>query len=159
MKELINTWKFDWVNPEIEKNLVMEKARSYNYKLFHFDKTLSSKEVIKEMEKEGYIPANSTELLSWKDWNNKDWVVALGSVARVGGGRGVLCLYGDGSERRLLLLWFGGGWNSGFRFLAVRTGSEEPKKLGVSHLDSLSLGHLERIESKLDRLLKHLGIK
>jgi hypothetical protein len=54
-------------------------------------KTLSQliKAKKKEIEKEGYRAANISELLSWKDWNDKDWVAALGSVAAVDDSRSV----------------------------------------------------------------------
>ena len=71
------------------------------------------------MDKEGYNPANIYELLNWKDWNSKDWVVALGSSCVLGGGRQVAFLYGDGFRRGLDLGVWDGVWH-GARFLGVR---------------------------------------
>lgn len=122
LKQLIKQKKLDWVNANItEENFPQEKIRKGEYKLFHFDKNISSEDVIQEMKKEGYSPANIYELLAWKDWNKKDWVVALGSSCRVFGNRLVACLGGDGSERRLNLDWWGDRWGGSYRFLAVRT--------------------------------------
>lgn len=132
------TKKFDWVNSDItEENFPIEKVRKGDYRLYHFDKPISSEDVLKEMEKEGYSPANIYELLSWRDWNNKDWVVALGSSCVLDGDRHVAYLYRYGSERYVNLYWWSYGWCGGYRFLAVR--NLETKKLGTGNLDTLTL--------------------
>lgn len=130
------TKRFDYVNSGIEPNFTIEEPRSQEYKLYHFDKNVTSEEVVKEMGKEGYAPATLGELLSWKNWNDMDLVVGLGSVAEVGGRRRVPYLGGDGSSRRLSLGWWGREWRRYCRFLAVRTESLEAKK---SPLESLTL--------------------
>lgn len=38
----------------------------------HIEQCISSEDVVLEMQKEGYEPANILELLEWKDWNDKD---------------------------------------------------------------------------------------
>ncbi len=139
LKQLIDSKKFDWVNSDIEKNFKLEKVRNLEYKLFHFDKYISSENTIKEMEKDGYIPANLTELLSWKDWNGKDFVVALGSVAGVGGDRRVACLRRDDSGRRLDLGWFDAGWGGSVRFLAVRNLDSQTLESSPQSLRTLPL--------------------
>lgn len=117
------TKRFDYVNSDIEPNFTIEEPRSREYKLYHFDRYISSEDAVKEMGKDGYAPATLGELLSWKDWNESDWVVALGSVAEVSGDRRVPCLGGSGSGRGLRLSWWGRGWDRYGRFLAVRTES------------------------------------
>src|ERR1035437_1835235 len=116
LNQLIASHNFNWVNSDIEKNFKLEKVRSSDYKLYHFDKYISSEDAIKEMAKDGYLPATITELLKWKGWNDKDWVIALGSVAKVGGGRLVACLGGFGTRRGLGLGWFGSVWGDDYRF-------------------------------------------
>jgi hypothetical protein len=60
-------------------------------------------------------------LLNWKDWNEKDFVVALGSVWRGrDGNRCVPYLRRDGSGRRLILYWIEYDWYEIYRFAAVR---------------------------------------
>ena len=117
--------RFDWVSPNItEENFPPEKVRNTDYKLFHFDRYVSSEDVVKEMDKEGYNPANIYELLNWKDWNSKDWVVALGSSCVLGGSRQVAFLSRVDFGRGLVLDVWGGDWRGdwfGFaRFLGVR---------------------------------------
>lgn len=125
LKQLIKKNKFDWVHPDInEKNFPLEDISSNPTKLFHFNRPITSEEAIKEMAKEGYRPANAYELLAWDGWNGQDWVVALGSFAKIGGNRYVLYLNGDGSERSLGLGWLDGGWDDFYRFLAIATDSK-----------------------------------
>src|SRR3990167_9554705 len=110
LAQLIKDCKFDWVNPNIETNFKTEDVRG-EFKVFHFGRYISSKDAVKEIEKEGYLPANLTELLSYaKDgWNDTDWVVALGSVAEVDSSRRVPYLYRYAARRDLYLTW----WNVG----------------------------------------------
>lgn len=160
LSSLIDMRKFDYVNSDITEKLFPFPNEVWNnYKLFHFDKDISSEDAIKEMEKEGYRAANIYELLLYLDWNEKDWIVALGSVAGVYGGRYVPCLGKSDSERHLGLSNWDDGWPAYYRFLAVRNLSSESKNLGSLPLEYLSLGHLDRIENKLDRIITHLGVK
>lgn len=136
------TKRFNYVNPDIEKNFSLEKREHKGYKLFHFEKFISSENAIKEIEKEGYLPANLKELLDWKKWNEKDWVVALGSVGEVCGCRFVPYLYGGVSGRSLSLRCWVGDWDADFRFLAVRNLSlsvSEPQESALERSDTLSL--------------------
>jgi hypothetical protein len=154
LKKLIESKKFDWVNSNITEDLFpLVKRKHKGYKLFHFDRYISSEAVIREMEKEGYMPANTLELLEWKDWNDKDWVVALGSVGGVYGSRFVPGLDGGDSLRGLRLDHWGGGWLSRCRFLGVRncTSALEPKPL-EKPFDPLIFGHLETIERSIKEI-------
>lgn len=156
LSSLIKPLKFDWVNSDITDTLFKQpKEVSSDYKLFNFDRYISSEDALKEMEKEGYRPANVWELLGYakNGWNNRDWVVALGSVGEVHGSRHVPALDRDGSKRRLDLRWFDGGWRADYRFLAVRNLSSDAKTsapaLGTS--DALALeGRVKRIEDWID---------
>lgn len=143
LSSLIKSWHFDWKNSSITDTIFEQpKEISSDYKLYYFDKYITSEDAIKEMEKDGYRPANAWELLSWKDWNGNDWVVALGSVAKVFFGRFVLHLFGDGSDRDLGLSDWDGDWGSDYRFLAVRNseiGASELQKPALVTLDSLTL--------------------
>lgn len=148
LSALIKEWKFDYVNSNITDNLFEEPKEILNdYKLFLFDKYISSENAIKEMKKEGYRPANAWELLLWTEWNDKEWVVALDSVCGVSGNRGVPDLDGSASKRSLGLSWFDGGWSARCRFLGVAL-SSETLKLSPSHLKSpLTLSPLEKWET------------
>lgn len=143
LKDLIDSHKFDGVNPSITSETFSEEdIRGDDYKLFHFERYLSSEEAIKEMEKEGYSAANLYELLSWKEWNKKDSVISLGSVVKVLGGRHVPCLGGSDSKRYLNLDWWVSDWYADYRFLGVRNSSlkdSEPKESVIEPLDTMPL--------------------
>lgn len=140
LSSLIKEKKFDYVNSDITDTLFsVPKEIGTDFKLYHFDRYISSEDAIKEMEKDGYKPANIYELLTWTGWNDNDWVVALGSVGKVDGDRRVPYLDGSGSRRDLHLRWFGLGWDALCRFLGVRNLSSESVVLGDSV--PVTLGH------------------
>lgn len=133
------TKDFDWVNSDIEANFPLEERKHGEYKLFHFDRYISSEDAIEEMKKKGYVPVTLLELLEWKKWNGKDWVVALGSVAEVDGRLYVPYLGGDGSERYLYLGWWGDVWDAYYRFLGVALSSEtKSSEKALKPLDALT---------------------
>lgn len=123
LQQLIKLRKFNWVNSGITKENFPEQKNDFRegeVKLFSFDKTMLSEDVIKEMDKEGYSPCTIRELLSWDGWNGKDFIVGLGSLwRRPGGGRRIPVLGRDGVGRTLCLGWFGGGWAGVDRFAAL----------------------------------------
>jgi hypothetical protein len=127
LPEMIAAGRYDWANSDITakrfptaetgtKEIVVEVA--------HFGCNMSSEDVVKELAKRGLRPANLAELLAYgaayPEEQRKYPIVALGSVARVFGWRGVPYLFEVGSERRLSLDWWGGGWGGRYRFLTVR---------------------------------------
>ena len=152
LAQLIKDKKFDWVNNDIEKHFVAtEVPEDTEYKLFQFDRNISSKDAVKEIEKEGWRPANISELLSWKDWKD-EFVIALGSIAEVNGFHYVPCLSRGDSRWYLGLGWWDVGWAPVYRFLAVRHSSlstSDTQKSEISSLESLTL----RIE-KLEEIIK-----
>jgi hypothetical protein len=119
----ISDCKFDWVNSDITDTLFDEPQEiSTEYDVMPIDKYMSSEDIIIQMEKEGYRPANFRELLAYsqKEWNGKDTVVALGSVASVRVSRRVPYLVKDGSGRSLNRSWWDYAWRPSCRFLRVR---------------------------------------
>lgn len=135
LNSLIKKGTFDYVNSDITpKNFPLQPLRSSDYKLFHFDRYISSDDVEKEMRAEGYEPANIFELLSWPLWNGKDLVVALGSVAGVDGDRSVPYLGESDSRRDLGLRWRVCDWYARCRFLGVKV-SEKSKEIERGNFD------------------------
>lgn len=160
LETLIKKWKFDHISSDITDDQFSQPTKlGTDYKLYLFDRYISSEDAIKEMENEGYRPANIYELLLWKEWNEKDWVVALGSVGLVSGGRGVPCLDEVGSKRCLGLYWWDGDWNGYYRFLAVRNSSSETKVFGdeLGNLENLTL-RVQTLEEQMKKLRKFLII-
>lgn len=153
LSELIQEKKFDYVNPNITDTLFeIPKEISSDYKLYYFGRYISSENIVIEMKKDGYRPANVWELLKWKDWDNKDWVIALGSVGEVYGCRHVPYLGGFGSRCYLDLAWWGSGCSSSGRFLAVRNSSLnslDSQSSKLSNLDTLTLNKLDQLEDSM----------
>lgn len=124
--DMIAAGNYDRVNPNITKarfpvpeNLVLDSET----KMFHFNRDISSDDAIAEMGKD-WRPATFYELLDYGIKNPEEQrrypIVALGSLAVVGGAPRVACLDGNVSERDLDLRGFALGWGRGSRFLAVR---------------------------------------
>jgi len=121
LSSAIAALKLDWVNPNIEKHFTLEPVRRER-KVFRFDLSIASEDAVKQMEKEGWSPANLAELLDYakSEWNGKGWVVALGSSAQLDGYRCVPYLDRYDAKRDLALAWWGNDWDGGCRFLAAR---------------------------------------
>ena len=151
LQNLIESLKLGYINKDITNENFPDDGRLLtDSKVFDFNKLISSEEAIAEMKKDGYIPANLREMLFWaKDnWDNKNWVTALGSVYRHWHvGRGVPWLWRDAGGRGLYLGAFADGWDDGFRFLAVR------ESAALGHLE---VGSLESLEARLLELEKDM---
>lgn len=121
LRAAIAALKFDWVNSSIEKHFTLEPVRKER-KVFHFDCGISSGEAERRMKAESWNSASLAELLDYakNEWNGKDWLVALGSSAQVGGLVYVPCLYRYGAGRNLDLRWRSYDWNRSSWFLAAR---------------------------------------
>ena len=162
LESLIKKLKFNYVNPDIKEENFPQIDRGFtDFKVFHFDRLISSEDAIAEMKKEGFMPANIYEMLLWanqKNWDGKEFVVALGSIwQNPNGYRCVPCLGGWRDGRGLSLDWYGRDWGGGCRFLAVR------KSLTPGPLDSPSTAsqckdkeHLEAMEitRKIKKIIK-----
>ncbi|MBI2099750.1 MAG: hypothetical protein HYT48_00210 [Candidatus Vogelbacteria bacterium] len=127
LKEQIVLGHYDWTNPDInQKNFPGEKreSRETDVALFHFDRSIGSDEVEREMDKVGYRPATLPELLglgvSQPELQRFFPIIALGSVGVVFGRRGVAYLDGGGAERDLRLDYRDVGWLADCRFAGVR---------------------------------------
>lgn len=133
LQPLIKKLKLDYCNENItDANFPDDGKRGKEFKLYDFKRDISSEDVIAEMEKEGFRPATIHELLIWaeKNWDGKEWVVALGSVWRDPyGNRYVAYLYGWDGKRKLDLRWYGSVWDGCYRFLAFRKVIQTPGPL------------------------------
>lgn len=128
LSDFITSLKLDWVNENItEANFPIQPEdlieTEKEFKEFHFGKTISSENVITEMNKENFRPATTREQLKWalKNWDGKSIIVALGQTwLDSDSSRGVSVLRLGGGGRGLGLGWSGGDWRDGYRFLGVR---------------------------------------
>ena len=127
LQRLIATGKYDWINPGItQKNFPVPEnfVLGEDPKVFHFNRGISSEDVIKEMDKEGYSLAMIWDLLDYGAKNPEEQrkypIVGLGSVGEVDGDRDVPFLGRHDSERGLDLTWWDFDWLARCRFLGVR---------------------------------------
>jgi hypothetical protein len=128
LKDMIAAGKYDWVNPNITAGRFPVEGQGVvrlEPKLFHFGRYISSEDAVSAMKSEGFMPGGHVHGLSYGAAFPKEQlkypIVCLGSVARVGGDRCVVCLSGDGGRRFLYLGGWDGGWHDYWRFLGVRT--------------------------------------
>lgn len=93
-------------------------------KLFHFNCTMTSDAVERELEAAGYRSAVFAELLAfgaeYPEVQRQFPVIALGSVAEADGVRCVPVLGKDGTARTLFRIRCDSDWFDACRFLAVR---------------------------------------
>ena len=129
--QMIAAGRYDQINDGITIKKFPIKgtgAAEFEAKLFHFDREITSKRAKRLIEEAGYEPAKIEHFLAfgaaYPDEQRKYSIIGLGSVGKGVGGYRVPYLDGNGSERDLSLRWWGGGWPSDFRFLAVRKKSQ-----------------------------------
>ena len=125
LSQLIKANKFTYVNKDIITKNFPPQGKIEEVELIDFKKALTTDEAIKLLAEQGFRPATIYELLTWsqKNWNGKDWIVALGSVWRsADGDRYVVCLGSDASGRDLSLRWVEDDWDVFCRFAAVKKG-------------------------------------
>lgn len=128
VEELTIEGKYNWSNsyitsenfPRPEDGTKAEK----NIVLFHFEKEMTSEQVIAEMEKEGYRPATTHELLALgiaePKLQSEFPIIALGSVCVLCGGGRVALLNGCVSKRGLDLDGFDCDWGDCRRFAGAK---------------------------------------
>lgn len=128
IEEMVRLGKYDWANSDITTGHFPTKRvgkAEMEVELIHFNRSISSEEALKEMDKMGYRAAEAHELLAfgakYPDVQREFPIVALGSVwRRLRGYRRVVCLGRGDTGRGANLIWFEGGWYGIWRFVAVR---------------------------------------
>lgn len=127
---MIGDGHYDWIDPDIiaeHFTVSGEGKKEVEIVLFYFNEAIDDfQEVIAEMKKAGYRPAQIEELLalgaSQPDLQKQFPIIALGSVWQnpLCGTRDVPYLDWDDVRRLLSLNWFEDDWDGGARFAAVR---------------------------------------
>jgi len=128
VEKAIKAGRYDWTNDNItSKNFPTKRSETaeIDIELIHFNRDMSTDEVLAELDKKGLRPAELHELLALgekhPDLQREFPIIALGSVWRRSSGfRSCPCLSKDGSERDLDLGWFGHEWDARCRFAALR---------------------------------------
>lgn len=158
-EKLIKAAKFDWVSDSIKKFPYIQ-PRKGDTKVFQFDSYVTSEEAVRKMQKEGYEPATLSELLIFaeKEWNSSDWIIALGSVAELGGDRNVPCLGRYGAKRGLNLTWWDSRWDDSCRFLAVRNNTLDLKTQSLPSDTLILEARIAKLEEAMDKIRTFLII-
>ena len=128
LAEMVSAGGYDTVNSDITADhfpVKGEGKREVEVTLFHFNRVMTSKQVIAELDRAGYRPGKIEELLALgaeqPDIQRQFPIICLGSGWRHPfGNRYVTSLDVWSSERELVLCWFGSDWFEDCRFLAVR---------------------------------------
>ena len=128
IRNLLKEVRCGWVNESItDKNFPTDKIGTEEEEIFlvHFNKWFDNGgQVIAELDKLGYKPANPAQLLALgvrhPDLQRQFPIAALGQYWFASGGyRVVVGLDGSG-ERRARLFLLEGGWYDSWRFAVVR---------------------------------------
>jgi|SRR3989339_35170 len=128
VEELVVEGNYDWSDSNVtSKNFPRSEEGTKDKKevaLFHFNKTMTSEDVIAEMKKDGYRPATIFELLALgvtqPELQRGFPIIALGSDCTLDGSRPVACLCGSAGVRDLYLSWLGLDWSDRCRFVGLR---------------------------------------
>ncbi len=128
-EERITRGHYGWRNSDLTEKrfpVTAEQVGDWDWKIFHFDRNISSEGALRLMKEDGYDAGQIGHILAfgekYPEEQRKFPIIGLGSVARA-----VLYRYrlvpelldGDGG-RGLDLRWFGLGWYRFYRFLGVR---------------------------------------
>ena len=127
LAEMIGAGKYDWVNFDITAEhfpITGTGKAEVNLVLVHFNRAMSTNEVLDDFKKRGLRPAKIEELLAlgerYPDLQREFPIVALGSAFENPRGRRYCpFLWRVGAERGLDLRLLERGWSGSFRFLAV----------------------------------------
>ena len=129
-EDRITRGNYGWRNSDLtEKKFLVtaDQVGEWEWKLFHFNRSISSEEAIRLMKEDGYDAGQIGHILTFGEINPEEQrkypIIGLGSVAEVGLSRGVPGLWSGGVRRRLGLGWFDGDWDDRCRFLGVRRSS------------------------------------
>lgn len=165
LSDLIDACKFYYVNENIKKLFFLEPVRG-KVEIKSFAKNMSSEDVIAELTKDGYVPANFTELLTYYAENQprKD-IVALGSIVSFEGGRRVPYVWLDSAGRYCILDWFGDDWVADCWFAYIKLEQTKNNAMKNNHRDlstqtlvqkAPALEHfdLTELEKRVERLEK-----
>ena len=153
LTELLKQFKFDYINSDItNEKFTLESDGLEPTELVHFDKNMSTDEILKDLDSRGLVPARIEHLIQYAIQNSEytEFIVALGSSCVFSNGR--RCspyMYQYGRERDLDLGWVGDGWGGGCRFLALKQDKAleplEPQTLAehrtLGSLEILYCGH------------------
>jgi len=114
----------DWQRDERCKDVPTDGERAVTLELVHLNKSLTTKQILSELDAKGLRPAILEEYIAFArkqpDFQRQFPIAAFGSSCLRGGHRRVPWLYWHGAGRDLRLSWAWYDWSECWRFLAVR---------------------------------------
>jgi hypothetical protein len=126
-EDRITRGNYGWTNSDLTEKkfpVTEDQHGEWEWKLFHFNRSISSEDAIRLMKEDGFEPAQTGHILTFGEINPEEQrkypIIGLGSVAEVDLDRRVPGLWSDDDGRELGLYWFDGGWDGLYRFLGVR---------------------------------------
>lgn len=126
-EDRITRGQYGWRNSDLTEKrfpVTAEQVGDWEWKLFHFDRDISSEDAIRLMKEDGYDAGQIGHILTfgekYPDEQRKYPIIGLGSVAGVSLRRLVPGLWSARGRRLLRLYWFVSDWPRLFRFLGVR---------------------------------------
>lgn len=126
-EERIKRGNYDWRNSDLTGKkfpVTADQVGEWEWKLFHFNRNISSEEAIRLMKEDGFEPGAIGHILTFGEINpeeqRKHPIIGLGSVAKVYLSRFVPLLWYVHDWRALYLHWFDDDWYDYYRFLGVR---------------------------------------
>ena len=128
VEDAVKLGRYDWANSDINSSNFQTKrsgTAEVVVELIHFNRYISTKDALSELDRMGYRTAELHELLAfgekYPNVQREFPVVALGSVWQDRSGvRDIPYLGRYGSERGLYLDWVGHGWDEVYWYAAVR---------------------------------------
>lgn len=125
--ERISAGNYGWTNSDLTEKkfpVTADQVGEWEWKLFHFNRDISSEEAIRLMKEDDYDAGQIGHILTfgekYPEEQRKFPIIGLGSVAEINLYRYVPGLWLDSDGRELCLNWFGSDWSAHFRFLGVR---------------------------------------
>lgn len=126
-EDRIKLGNYSWHNSDLTEQkfpVTADQVGEWEWKLFHFNRSISSEEAIRLMKEDGYEAGQIGHILTFGEINPEEQrkypIIGLGSVAKVSLNRSVPGLWDDDDGRELDLGWFDRDWGVGCRFLGVR---------------------------------------
>ena len=126
-EDRIKRGNYGWRNSDLTEKkfpVTTDQVDEWEWKLFRFNRSISSEEVIRLMKEDGYEAGQIGHILTLGEMNPEEQrkypIIGLGSVAEVSLRRSVPALWHDDGRRELDLYWFDIDWDDYYRFLGVR---------------------------------------
>lgn len=126
-EDRIKLGNYGWRNSDLTEKkfpVTEDQYGEWEWKLFHFNRSISSGDAIRLMKEDGYDAGQIGHILTfgekYPEEQRKFPIIGLGSVAKVGLNRHVPGLWYGYGKRGLGLYWFDRAWVAYYRFLGVR---------------------------------------